>query len=206
MRRCFFHPIDASRFASLTLLSIMIGLGAIAGLAGSATQVFAGQAGQFEISLGGSYSHSTYTDTDYEWERRYGASVGFYLTDLTELEVSWQDSLDRTNITGYEDTTFHDDTYGVTLSQTLAGKNSWLQPYVKAGIGQLNREASGSYAVGAPPPEILDQVTGIIGGGLKIYLSKSFGLRVEATSYLTDFNVATWRNNINATYGISIYF
>ena len=175
-------------------------------IAGSATSAQAGQAGQFEISLGGAYSHSTYTDTDYEWERKYGASVGFYLTDLTEIEVSWQDVLDRTNITGYEDTTFHDDTYGVTISQTLAGKGSWLQPYVKAGVGQLNREASGSYAVGAPPPEILDQVTGIVGGGLKIYLSHSFGLRVEATSYLTDFNLTTWKNNINATYGISVYF
>ncbi len=35
---------------------------------------------------------------------------------------------------------------------TGPGKNYFIQPYAKVGVGQLNREASGNYAGGSSPP------------------------------------------------------
>jgi hypothetical protein len=168
-----------------------------------ATRTLAAEAGQIELSVGGSYNHSTYSGTDYEWTRRYGASAGYYLTAKTEIEFSYQDSVDRTMISGFEDTTFHDQIYGLTLSQSFFDKNSWCQPYVKVGIGQLNRDASGTYAGGVSPPEVEDNVTGILGAGLKVYLSRAFGLRGEATSYIVSGQ--PWTSNLSATFGVSLY-
>jgi hypothetical protein len=168
------------------------------------THAFAAEAGTIELSLGGSYSHSTFTNTDYEWSRRYGASAGLYLTSMTEVEFSYQDSVDRTKITGFEDTTFHDEIFGLTLSQSFFDKTSWFQPYVKVGIGELNRDASGIYVGGTSPPQTEDNVTGILGAGLKLYVTKAFGFRGEATSYIVSGQ--SWTNNLSATFGFSVFF
>jgi hypothetical protein len=190
----------------MSQLRIAAGVLSVMGIAlAFAPFAHADRAGTFEFSAGGSYSHSNYTDTDYEWTRRYGASVGYYLTSLTEIEVSYQNVVNRTKITNYEDTTFHDEIFGLTISQSFGGKSSWLQPYVKAGIGQLNREASGSYALGVSPPSIVDSVTGILGAGLKIYLTRAIGLRAEATSYLSGGHIGTWKDNISTTFGFSFF-
>jgi hypothetical protein len=168
------------------------------------TRALAAEAGTIELSLGGSYTHSTYTNTDYEWSRRYGASAGYYLTSMTELEFSYQDSVDRTKITNFEDTTFHDQVYGLTVSQSFFDKTSWFQPYVKVGIGELNRDASGVYVGGTSPPQTEDNVTGILGAGLKLYVTKAFGFRGEFTSYIVSGQA--WTNNLSATFGFSVFF
>jgi hypothetical protein len=168
------------------------------------TRALAAEAGTIELSLGGSYTHSTYTNTDYEWSRRYGASAGYYLTSMTELEFSYQDSVDRTKITNFEDTTFHDQVYGLTVSQSFFDKTSWFQPYVKVGIGELNRDASGVYVGGTSPPQTEDNVTGILGAGLKLYVTKAFGFRGEFTSYIVSGQ--SWTNNLSATFGFSVFF
>jgi hypothetical protein len=164
------------------------------------------QAGYFEISGGFFFTKSTYSDTDYNWVRRYGANAGYHLTDTSEIEFTFQDVTDRTVITGFEDTTFHDQIYGLTWNQSLTPKGTAIQPYFKAGVGQLDRTASGSYAGGASPPAVLDQVTLILGGGLRIYLTKSFGLRGEVISYITSGGISTYKDNISTTVGVSIYF
>jgi hypothetical protein len=168
------------------------------------TRALAAEAGTIELSLGGSYTHSTYTNTDYEWSRRYGASAGYYLTSMTELEFSYQVSVDRTKITNFEDTTFHDQVYGLTVSQSFFDKTSWFQPYVKVGIGELNRDASGVYVGGTSPPQTEDNVTGILGAGLKLYVTKAFGFRGEFTSYIVSGQ--SWTNNLSATFGFSVFF
>jgi hypothetical protein len=168
---------------------------------------FAAQAaGYFELSGGAFYTKSTYSSTDYNWVRRYGATFGYHLTETSEIEFTFQDVTDRTVITGFEDTTFHDQIYGVDWNQALTPKGSAIQPYVKAGIGQLNRTATGEYAGGVSPPLEVDQVTGIAGVGLRIYLTRQCGLRGEVISYLTSGGISTWNQNISTTLGVSIYF
>lgn len=162
--------------------------------------------GVVEISAGGSYNRSSYTDGNYSWTRRWGGSVGYHLTELSQIEIGFQDVFERTRIGGYEDTTFHDQIFSANWVQSLLGKGSPIQPYGKVGIGQLNREASGNYALGGAPPIIFDSVTGILGAGIRLYLTRTFVLRGEATTYLTGGNIGTWQDNFAFTTGISILF
>lgn len=163
-------------------------------------------AGEVEASAGFSYAHSDYGNGNYDWSRHWSASLGYYLTDTSELEFSFQDSVDRTMIAGYEDTTFHDQVFSADWLQAFAGKRSLLQPYVKAGIGQLNRDATGfDFAMGQAPPAVYDQVTAVAGAGLKIRFSRAMGIRLEATSYLTSPGLSTWKSNLSGTAGLSLF-
>ena len=164
------------------------------------------RAGMFEVSLGGSFTNSDYGDGNYEWTRRWGASVGYYFTELTELEFAFQDVLDRTVIQGYEDTTFHDQITSLDLVQYLAGKNYAIQPYVKIGAGQLNRKGSGTYFGVIAPPSILDELTVVAGVGLKLHVVRGFSVRAEGTTYLVGGALNTWQNNFNVQLGISLIF
>ncbi|OFZ00852.1 MAG: hypothetical protein A2070_15045 [Bdellovibrionales bacterium GWC1_52_8] len=178
---------------------------AILGIATALVVIPRKAAARVEISSGFSFSQSTYAEGSYSWTRVWGASFGYNLTELTQIELSFQDVTDRTHIANYQDTTFYDRIYSVDWSQSFAGKNAGLQPYVKVGIGQLNREATGSYANGISPPEIVDSVMGVLGGGLKIYLTRNVGLRSEVTSYLTGGSIRTWKDNTKLTLGFSLY-
>ncbi|MCM2323644.1 MAG: outer membrane beta-barrel protein [Oligoflexia bacterium] len=159
----------------------------------------------FEVSTGFSFNRSNYSDNNYSWTRRWGATLGYHFSDRSGIELTMQDVVDRTFIGGYEDTTFHDRIYSVDWYQALAGKNAPIQPFFKIGVGQLNRDASGSYAFGGTPPLQVDQLTGVLGAGLRIYLTRTIGLKSEATSYLSGGRLSTWKDNIGFTLGISIY-
>jgi hypothetical protein len=162
--------------------------------------------GAFEISFGFNFSRSNYTDNNFTWSRRWGTSFGYHFNDRSEVEFSFQDNTDRNHIVGYEDTTYHDRVYSINWVQALTGKNAVVQPYVKIGVGQLNREATGTYAGGASPPSVVDSVTGVLGAGTRIYITKAFALRIEATSYLAGGSIGTWDDNFGVAFGASFYF
>lgn len=163
-------------------------------------------AGAFEVSGGFNFNRSNYSETSYSWNRRWGASVGYHFTERSGIEFSFQDVVDRTMISGYEDTTFHDQVASINWIQELLGKKYAVQPYFKVGVGQLNRTATGVYAGGGSPPLLVDSLTGVAGAGLRIYLTRTFGLRFEGTSYLSGGSIATWRDNFALSFGASIYF
>lgn len=163
-------------------------------------------AGVFETSAGFSFNKTTYGDDSYSWTRRYTASIAYYFTEISCIELAYQDAFSRNQISGLEDTSFHDKVYSVNWVQHLTGREYTFQPYFKVGIGQLNRDATGTYSTGGSPPKSEDSVTAIMGAGLKIYITKGFGLRGEATTYLTGAKISTWKDNISATAGISVYF
>lgn len=163
-------------------------------------------AGAFELSLGVSYNRSNYLAGGYTSERRWGSSVGYHFTERTEIEFAFQDVSTLNNLTGLENTRFHDQIYSLNWVQALTGKNFPVQPYAKVGVGQLNREATGTYASGAAPPAIVDSVTGVLGVGMRIYLTKTFGIRSEVTSYLAGGSIRTWKDNLSYNVGVSLYF
>jgi hypothetical protein len=163
-------------------------------------------AGTFELSAGGAFTRSNYGVESYNWNRRWTASFGYHFSDRSEIEVSFQDVVDRTHIAGYEDTTFHDQIYSFSWVQSLLGKDYIIDPYFKVGIGQLNRDASGSYGGVDSPSTQVDAVTGILGGGVRINITKHFGLRAEVDTYLTGGKIGTWQDNISANAGFSFYF
>lgn len=163
-------------------------------------------AGVFEFSVGMNFNKSTYSSNSFSWTRRWGSSIGYHFTERSGFEFSFQDVVDRTLLTGSEDTTFHDQVFAVNWIQDLLGKTSFFQPYFKLGIGQLNRRASGVYSSGINPVLILDSVTGVMGVGTRWFFSKSVGVRVEGTSYLSGGSIRTWNDNFAILMGLSVYF
>jgi hypothetical protein len=164
------------------------------------------KAGVFELSGTFSFNDDDYGDGNYEWTRRWAASFGYHLTELSEIELSFQDVLDRTMIAGFEDTTFHDRIYSVDWVQAITGRDFPVQPYAKLGVGQLNRDATGSYVGGSMPPLELDQLTVLVGAGVKVFLSHSFGLKAEANTYLVGGSISTYNQNFSVNFGFSIFF
>ena len=134
------------------------------------------------------------------------ADVPAYVNELAEIEFSFQDAVDRTKIPGYQDTTFHDRIFSAYWVQSFFDKNYFIQPYVKAGAGQLEREASGSYGDGVSPPSKVGSLTAVLGGGFKFYLTRTFAIRAELTSYLAGGKIGSWQDNYNITYGFSYLF
>ena len=166
----------------------------------------AGADGSWEFSIGFSYNKSTYDPVSYSWNRRWGGSLGYYFMSHSEVEMSFQDSFTRTLISGYEDTQFHDRQYSLNWIQNFQDRNSFFQPYAKVGIGQLNRDADGTYAGGASPTSRVDSVTGVLGAGFRLYLLQNFAVRTEATSYLESGRLNTWNDNFAISIGVSYSF
>lgn len=164
------------------------------------------RANMIEISSGGSYDRSNYSSGNYSWTKRIGGSLGIHFSELSSLEFSFQYVVDRTKIDGLQDTTFRDRIYSMNWVQAFTDKSYMFQPYIKAGIGQLNRTGTGTYANGASPPPFVDSVTGVLGAGVRIYFTKRFAFRIEGTSYLAGGRLRTWRDNVGATFGLSLYF
>jgi hypothetical protein len=94
----------------------------------------------------------------------------------------------------------------VNLVWNILGRNARIQPYAKVGIGQLNRDAEVYDSSGRSQIQHLDQVTGVLGAGLKLYLTKTFAIRMEGTSYLSGGKISTWEDNFGATFGVSLYY
>ncbi len=167
---------------------------------------FAGD-GVFEVSAGIAYSRSNYTGDNFSWSKRIGASFGYHLSQFSEIELAFQDVYTVTQIAGFENTTFHDQVYSINWVQSLLPKSFAIQPYVKLGVGQLNRDATGTYGFGvASPPTLVDSVTAILGAGLRIYITRTFAIRAEAASYLTGGSISTWKDNVATTVGLSYLF
>lgn len=164
------------------------------------------QAAEIEVSLGGGFHRSSYSAGNFAWSRRWSASFGYQVSGISEIEFAFQDVLDRTKIDGYQDTTFHDEIYSANWVQAFWGRQLPFQPFVKAGMGQLNRTASGTYAGGGTPPIIFDRLTGILGAGFRFRIVQGMGIRCEATTYLPGANISTWRDNVAVTAGLSFMF
>ncbi len=160
---------------------------------------------RFEFSAGFSFSRSNYSEGNYSWTRRYGATLGYKFSPVSSLEFSVQEAIDRTKIVGYEDTVFTDNVYSVNWIQNLFTLAA-IQPYFKVGAGQLNREASGSYANGTSPNPQTDSLTAVLGLGTRIYVTREFAIRSEVTSYLTGGSIRTYKDNVGMTIGASLAF
>lgn len=132
--------------------------------------------------------------------------MGYYLMELTELEFSAADIFNRTVIPSEQDIAVHDQLYSLNLVQALLPKSWGFQPYVKVGLGQLIRELSGNYADGTSLESISGSLSGILGAGLRLYVSRDFSIRSEATTYLTAAAISSWQDNLAFSVGLSYYF
>lgn len=168
--------------------------------------VVATAAGTFELSGSFGFSRSNYSETNFEWSRRWGASIGYHFTERSGIEVGYQGVTTRSHIADYGDTEFHDRIYGIDWVQDITGRNFPVQPYAKLGVAQINRDATAVYVNGLRPALTMDSVSVNLAAGLRIYLTKNFAIRAEATSYLAGGSVRTWLDNVHTTLGTSFFF
>lgn len=163
-------------------------------------------AGYWEFSLGFSYNRSEYGSESYSWSRRYGLSAGYHFTDSSEVELSFADDFTRNHYANYEDSFYRDRVYSANWVQMFLDKQSRFQPYVKAGVGLLNRDATVYDTLGRIQISRTDRITTVVGAGVKYYFSEGIGLKLEGTSYLTQNRLASWKNNFATTVGLSFLF
>ena len=163
-------------------------------------------AGLFELGSGFALNRSNYEDGSYTWTRRYSFSFGYYFTQDSELEFTFQDSVTRTVVTGVQDVSFHDQVFSLDLNYYFLDEEAMFRPFVKGGVAQLNRDATGSYSGGYRPPGRTDQLSAILGAGAKVKLNQHLGLKAEFSTYLTGASIATWKDNLALMLGISFFF
>jgi hypothetical protein len=164
------------------------------------------QAGVFEVSAGFYYNGAKYSASDYQSTTRFGFSVGYFFTELSSVELAYASAVERTFVTGLQDTTFADRVYSLNYVQHFLSRESRFQPYGKLGIGQLNRDGSGTYSGGGAPPAQYDAVTGVVGLGFKFFFTQNLAFRSEATSYLAKGQISSWQDNIAISVGGSFLF
>ncbi len=163
-------------------------------------------AGYWDASVGFNYNRSEYAGGSFTWSRRLGGSLGYNFSDSSTLEVAYQKSYERNHYQGFEDSFYRDEVYSTNLVWNLFGRESQIQPYFKVGVGQLNRKATINDSAGRVQNQILNQLTGVVGAGLRLRLTPTFGIRMEGTSYLAGGKLSSWKNNFGATFGISLFF
>ncbi len=155
-----------------------------------------------EISLMGSFSKSDFGNDTYSTTRRYTATFGLNLTVLSELELSYAYTDNFFNGNPTQTTAVNEQSLGLSLVQGLLPPAMVIAPYVKVGAAQYNRKQSGSVAGIPTTPQVEKSPSGILGGGLRIFLLRNFSLKLEVVSYLPNFNISAAKNNFSAQGGI----
>ena len=170
----------------------------------SSSQNNAGSLG--EISVMGSFSKSDFGNNTYSTSRRYTATAGLNLNPLTEIELSYAYTDNFFNGNPTQTNAVNEQSLGLSLVQGLLPPKMVLAPYVKAGAAQYNRRQSGSVAGIPTTPQVEKSPSGILGGGLRIFLLKNFSLKIEVVTYLPNFNISGAKNNFSAQGGIGWEF
>jgi hypothetical protein len=156
--------------------------------------------------MGFNYSRSKYSNDSYSWNRRLGGSLGYNFNDSSTVEIAYQKSFERNHYQGFEDSFYDDQVISTNLVWNLIGRNAQIQPYLKGGVGRLNRKASITDSLSRTQIQTMNQWTGVLGAGIKFYLTKTFAIRLEGTSYLSGAKISTWQDNFGATFGVSFYY
>jgi hypothetical protein len=164
------------------------------------------EAGVFETSLGYSYSKSTYNGGSFNSSHSWNGAIGYFFTQDSQVQFSYQDTRTAEFVPNVQDLLYRDRVYSLNLMYHLMSEGAPVRPFLRFGVGQLNRDATGSYQGGFSPPGRLDQVTVIGGVGMRVKLSSRFGLKIDGTSYLSGGRVSTWKDNFNLSLGGSFYF
>lgn len=164
------------------------------------------QAGVFEVGGGFSYGHNTYNGGSFTSAKSWSGSFGYYFTEESEVQFSYQDSTNRDFVSGVQDISYEDRVYSINFLYHFADEEAKFKPFFRVGVGQLNRDATGSYAGAYSPPGRLDQVTVIGGLGIKAKISSRVSLKAEYTTFLSGGSVSTWKDNETLNFGGSFYF
>lgn len=187
-----------------TTLTQTIWIGVVALLA-----PWVASASYVELSAGFFFHQTNYGGPSYRWTRQWNSAAAYHFFGHSGLEFSFYDIYELTKVDGVQDTWIHDQLYSINWIQSLVPEDFIFQPYVRTGIGQLNREQGGEYIFDdqtVSPARRKDAITVVLGGGAKIFLMKRMALRFDVTSYLDAGRISSYRDNIRTTVGTSFFF
>lgn len=165
------------------------------------------QAGVYEVGGSFSWNRSNYNAGSYTWTKSFGFSFGYYFTQDSEVQFSYSDSTTKTFVESVQDTSYRDRVYSINFVYHFFDEQSTFRPYVRMGVGQLNRDATGTYsAAGYYAPGRLDAVSVIGGLGFKYKVTERIAVKAEGTSYLTGGSIGSWADNVTLNFGGAFYF
>lgn len=164
------------------------------------------RAGTYEFSLGASYHKSTYSGGSFSSVRTLGGNVGYYFFNQSSLELSYQEMTNRDEFVGVQSSSYYDRILSLNWVQNFASRQSMFQPYLKGGVGQLNRDAKIVDALNRTQRAETNTVTAVGGAGFRLYLTKDFAIRCEINSYLSGARIKTWNQNYAWTIGVSYLY
>ena len=165
------------------------------------------QAGMFEVGSSFSWSRSNYNAGSYTWKREWGLSLGYYLTQDSEIQFSYGDETSKTFVPNVQDTTYRERVYSLNMLYHFFEQASDFRPFVRLGIAQINRDATGVYsAAGYYASGRFDTISIVGGLGFKLKIIEKIALKTEATSYLTGGAIGSWSDNLTFNIGGAYYF
>lgn len=157
-----------------------------------------------EISLMGSLSKTDYGNNTYSTSRHYTGTFGYFIAPTTELELSYENSSSFLNEDPAQTSTTSEQSLGFSLIQNLTPPRSMVNPYIKGGVGQYNRQENGTISGIPSIPVDTKSPTGILGAGLRIALFRGFSLKGEGVTYLPDFHMSEAPLNFSIQIGLSL--
>jgi len=165
-----------------------------------------GSAGTIELSAGGSYQKSTYAGGSYSSVRTTGGNFGYYFWNQSSLEFSYQEQVNRDEFVGVQSSTYHDRVLSLNWVQNFASRQAKIQPYLKGGVGQLNRDARVIDSQNRIQRAETSSVTVVGGAGLRLFMTRTLAIRGEVNSFLSGGRISSWNQNYAWTVGVSYMF
>lgn len=161
-----------------------------------------------EISLSYSRKKTTFDENNYIDTESGTGSLSFYFWEIFALETSY------TNAIALREEKASDSDDRRTIIQTtkvvgadliwIISRGGLLQPYLKAGIANLQR--SQEFKIEGQSPVTLEPETAIIpsyGAGLKIMMSQTFSLKMSYDVWRTPVTDSTYTNDAQLRAGLS---
>ena len=159
-----------------------------------------------ELSLMASYSKTDYGNSNYSTTRRYTSAVGYNLTAITQIELSYIYADIFFNQDPYQTTSINEQALALSVVQSLVPPNYVIQPYLKGGVAQFNRRTNGTLSGIKLKENLTKSPSAIAGVGVRVYLLRNFSLKAEGVCYLPDFQFSQGKNNFAVQGGVSWSF
>jgi Outer membrane protein beta-barrel domain len=143
-------------------------------------------AGMMEISTSYSIRDSSIDDYNYTKNEAWTGSFAWYFLELSAIELSYtngtaEQSLSPDNGTTVDKYYAKFEMYGADLVFTFAGKDSFLQPFIRGGVAYLNKkfykeDTAGTVTNYGVP---IEDTVPSYGAGFKIRITQGFSIKMS---------------------------
>ena len=161
-----------------------------------------------DLSFSGSYSRQDYgLNQGFSFYRRWSAGISYQINEVNSIELYYAQNYSESHLTGYQDTSIQDQVYSIDWVQSLWNSEDRVVPYVKIGVGNLQRRAVTIDAeTNTTAGDIqYNTLSGILGIGLLIRAHERLSLRAEATTYLPGARISQWKDNYSLNVGVTVH-